>query len=149
MVEETAFLLSPEMERAQVAYTQEVAPDLEAYVDAEQIKRALFNLMKNAVQAMEPGGTLTVRAKAVEEEEAIEVEVVDNGPGIPAPVRARLFEPFFTTREKGSGLGLAIVRQSLEKNGGWVRLESIEGEGTTVRVFLPAGRIPIAEMEST
>ena len=87
--------------------------------------------------------------KAVEEEEAIEVEVVDNGPGIPAPVRARLFEPFFTTREKGSGLGLAIVRQSLEKNGGWVRLESIEGEGTTVRVFLPAGRIPIAEMEST
>ena len=135
------------MERAEVAYRQEVALDLEVYVDAEQIKRALFNLMKNAVQAMDPGGTLTVRAEA--EGEAISVEVADNGPGVPAQVRARLFEPFFTTKEKGSGLGLAIVRQSMEKNGGWLGLESTEGEGTTVRVFLPVGRKPVAEMEST
>ncbi len=147
MVEEAVFLLSPEMERAEVAYRQEVAHDLEVYVDAEQIKRALFNLMKNAVQAMDPGGTLTVRAEA--EGEAISVEVADNGPGVPAQVRARLFEPFFTTKEKGSGLGLAIVRQSMEKNGGWLGLESTEGEGTTVRVFLPVGRKPVAEMEST
>ena len=88
------------MERAEVTYRQEVAHDLEVYVDAEQIKRALFNLMKNAVQAMDPGGTLTVRAEA--EEDAIAVEVADNGPGVPAQVRARLFEPFLLVEFHGN-----------------------------------------------
>ena len=83
-------------------------------------------------------------AKAVEEEEAIEVEVVDNGPGIPAPVRARLFEPFFTTREKGSGLGLAIAKEVVEGHGGRLSFETrTAGEsdahkpGTTFQIEIP------------
>ena len=136
MIEDAVFMLAPEMERADVAYEQDIAPDLESFVDSEQIKRAVFNLMKNGVQAMNDGGTLSVRAER--SGDAVIMEVSDTGPGVPAEVKARLFEPFFTTREKGSGLGLAIVLQSVEKNRGRVSLVSTEGEGTTVRLVLPA-----------
>ncbi|MFT7695811.1 MAG: signal transduction histidine kinase, partial [Candidatus Latescibacterota bacterium] len=109
-------------------------------------KRALFNLMKNAVQAMRHGGQLQVRAQMVEGE--VLIEVVDNGPGIAEEVRARLFEPFFTTREKGSGLGLAVVSQTVEENGGRLELQSTQGEGTTVCVHLPSiDRVGHVEIE--
>ena len=135
LVEDAAFLLAPEMDKAGVRYRQEIASDLEGYVDPEQVKRALFNLMKNAVQAMRRGGELRMRGEKVNGEVVIEVE--DTGPGMSREVQDRLFEPFFSTREKGSGLGLAIVRQTLEKNQGRVELESRKGQGTTFRVILP------------
>ena len=136
LVEDAAFLLSPEMDEFGVIYEEQVGPELKAYVDAEQLKRALFNLMKNAVQAMEGGGTLTL--KAAEAGQEVKIDVVDTGPGIPPEVKARLFEPFFTTREKGSGLGLAIVQQAVERNGGRLQMSSAHGKGTTVSLFLPA-----------
>ena len=136
LVADAAFLLAPDMARAEVEYRTEFGEGLSVFVDPEQIKRALFNLMKNAVQAMRGGGVLMVRARAVKDE--VLVEVVDNGPGISAEVRARLFEPFFTTREKGSGLGLAVVSQTVEENGGHLDLHSTEGEGTTVGMYLPS-----------
>ncbi|MFC1526135.1 ATP-binding protein [Candidatus Latescibacterota bacterium] len=136
LVADVAFLLSPEMEAAGVEYRQDVAPDLKAYVDAEQIKRALLNLMKNAIQSMSEGGRLEVRAAATSDEVA--VAVIDTGPGIPEKAQGRLFEPFFTTRERGSGLGLAIVHQAVEKNRGSVEVTTIPGEGTTFTLHLPA-----------
>ena len=94
------------LDKAGIEYREQVAPDLVAYVDSEQVKRALVNLMKNAVQAMRDGGTLIVQAR--EENRQIVVEVVDNGPGISAAVCERLFEPFFTTKEVGKGTGLGF-----------------------------------------
>ena len=140
LVEDAAFLLSPEMERAGIAYVQNVDPELTAYVDPEQMKRAIFNLMKNAVQAMDDGGRITIKAAAAGSA-VVRIDVVDNGRGIDAAVRGRLFEPFFTTREKGSGLGLAIVQQAVETNRGRLHLSSVPGEGTTVSLHLPSKRI--------
>ena len=139
LVEDAAFLLSPEMERAAVEYLQQVPPDLALFADPEQIKRALVNLMKNGVQAMAgTGGRLSVRSAASGTGVGIEIE--DTGPGIPREVQARLFEPFFTTREKGSGLGLAIARQAVERNRGTIEIASEPGKGTRVTLHLPAAR---------
>ena len=102
--------------------------------DAAQIRRAVLNLARNAVQAAAPGPSvkLSVRkdgAHAV-------IEVWDRGPDIPDAVRARLFEPFFTTREKGTGLGLAFTREIARDHAGDVELSSGGGE-TSFRVKLP------------
>lgn len=135
LVGEAAFLVAPEMERCGVRYVEEVPEGLRAYVDPDALKRALVNLMKNAVQAMADGGTLTVRADGADGRVAF--QVADTGCGIPPEAMGRLFEPFFTTREKGSGLGLAIVRKAVEENGGTVEVESEPGRGTVIRVAVP------------
>ena len=138
LVADAAFLLAPEMQAAGIRYEEHVAPDLVCYIDAEQMGRALVNLMKNAVQAMRDGGHLTVRATA--EGEGVVVEVADNGPGMSEEVQARLFEPFFTTKEKGSGLGMALVALAVEKNRGWIEIDSRQGVGTVCRMRLPQSK---------
>ena len=147
LVDDARFLLSPEMEAAGVTFHTEVSPEARVYADPEQVRRAVVNLMKNAVQAMAgAGGSLAVRAVRAGREVALEVE--DTGAGMPEEVRQRLFEPFFTTREKGSGLGLAIVQQTAETNGGRVEVESTPGRGSTFRLVLPApGAVPVPETE--
>ncbi len=146
LVDDARFLLSPEMEAAGVTFHTEVAPESRVYADPEQVRRAVVNLMKNAVQAMAEGGSLTVRAVRTGPDVALEVE--DTGPGMPEEVRRRLFEPFFTTREKGSGLGLAIVQQTAETNAGRVEVESVPGRGSVFRLVMPApGAVPVPEPE--
>jgi signal transduction histidine kinase len=137
LVEDAAFLLAPEMEEAGVTFEGQVPPDLRAYADPEQIKRALLNLMKNGVQAMRQGGRLRVRGRVADGEVLVQVE--DTGAGISPEVQPRLFEPFFTTKEKGSGLGLATVRRTLEENGGRVELVRTTGYGTVFQLALPGG----------
>ena len=95
LVGDAIFLLAPEMEKAKISYRLDVPGDLEAVGDPEQIKRALFNLMKNAVQAMRDGGQLVVSSRL--EHDAVAVDVRDTGPGISPEIRQRLFEPFFST----------------------------------------------------
>ena len=138
LVGDAAFLLAPEMQAAGIRYEEHIAPNLTCYIDAEQMERALLNLMKNAVQAMRDGGHLTVRATARGEE--VVVEVADDGPGMSEEVQARLFEPFFTTKEKGSGLGMALVAQAVEENRGWIEIDSRLGEGTVCRLRLPQSK---------
>lgn len=135
LVDEAFFLLAPELDQANVEFVRELADGLQVCVDAEQIKRALFNLMKNGVQAMRQGGTLTVRSRRAGRE--AEVQIVDTGIGMTQEVQERLFEPFFTTRERGTGLGLAVVMRALEQNGGSIQVDSVQGRGTTCRVRLP------------
>ena len=146
LVDDARFLLSPEMEAAGVTFRTDIGPEARVYADPEQVKRAVVNLMKNAVQAMAGGGSLTVRAESAGPEVALEVE--DTGPGMPEEVRRRLFEPFFTTREKGSGLGLSIVQQAAETNAGRIEVESTPGWGSVFRLVLPApGAVAVTETE--
>jgi signal transduction histidine kinase len=141
VVEDAAFLLSPEMDSAGVTFRGEVSAGVRVHADAEQVKRAVVNLMKNGVQAMADGGTLTVRARHVGDTgDQVAIEVEDTGPGVPEEVRRHLFEPFFTTRERGSGLGLAIVQKTAETNAGHVEVDSQLGRGTIFRLVLPAVR---------
>ena len=136
LVEEAAFVLGPEMQESGVEFSSRVEAGLEAFVDGEQLRRAIVNLMKNAVQAMRQGGGLEVRASRAGRDVAVEVR--DDGPGLDEKTRARLFEPFFTTKEKGSGLGLAVVQQIVEVNGGRIEVEAPAAGGTVFTLYLPA-----------
>jgi signal transduction histidine kinase len=102
-----------------------------------QIEQVLINLMLNSIQAMQPGGLLSVRVLARPETGLGVVEVGDNGPGISAADQQRIFDPFFTTKSDGTGLGLSVSYSIIEKHDGTISLESASGVGTTFRVTLP------------
>ena len=135
LIDDCHFLLVPEMMKTRVELHRQVPPGLRVYADPEQLKRALFNLLKNGMQAMRKGGVLELRAREIGDQ--VEIEIEDSGVGMSREVRERLFEPFFTTREKGSGLGLAVVSRILEENQGKIEVESEQGGGTVIRLRLP------------
>ncbi|MEZ6018069.1 MAG: HAMP domain-containing sensor histidine kinase [Planctomycetota bacterium] len=104
--------------------------------DADELRRALINLVSNALEAMPDGGRLEVDVET--QGERVIVELRDTGSGLPPELQARLFEPYFTTRSSGTGLGLAIVRRIIEDLGGEVSLQNrTPGPGAVVRLSLP------------
>ncbi|HBP19512.1 MAG TPA: hypothetical protein DEA08_17195 [Planctomycetes bacterium] len=120
---------------------------LSARIDASELQHALVNLASNANHAMPRGGRLLLQARPSRPEEAAElggdyvvVEVSDTGVGMAPEVRERVFEPFFTTRAAGvgTGLGLSSVHGFVKQSGGHIGCESEEGQGTTIRLYLPA-----------
>jgi len=110
-----------------------------------ELRQVFANLVGNAIEAMNQGGTITLHAYEAREwrhgHRGVRVNVVDNGPGIPAALRPRIFEPFFTTKgESGTGLGLWIAQGIIEKHGGSLRVKTRTGQGssgTCFSVFLP------------
>jgi len=136
IVIDTVTLLGPEIDNREVKLEQHFADGLPiAPLDEVQVKQALVNLIKNAVQAMTQGGTLTLTTLA--EPDGVWVHVADTGGGIPQEKINRIFQPYFTTKEKGSGLGLMIVQRIVREHGGRIELESNTGEGTTFRIWFP------------
>lgn len=107
--------------------------------DETMLHRAILNLCKNSLEAMDNGGTLSVdvRTKAAGDSPAMIVSVHDTGPEIPEEIRSKIFNPFFTTKSEGTGLGLALVHQIIDSHGGSVTFSSQEGQGTTFLVSLP------------
>jgi two-component system CheB/CheR fusion protein len=103
--------------------------------DSAQLRRAMVNLVINAMQAMPNGGKLTVKAEANTDRVSISVE--DTGVGIPEEVKPNLFKPLFTTKSKGQGLGLTVVKRLIEGLNGTVNFESQEGNGTKFTIDLP------------
>jgi len=106
--------------------------------DRRLIERALVNLIENALQAVGERGQVRIRLAHREEPARVEIAVEDSGTGLSPEVRARAFEPFFSTRTGGSGLGLALVKKIAEDQGGGVALESPPGGGTRALLWLPA-----------
>jgi signal transduction histidine kinase len=127
-----------------------VAVDLSAgepvALDAGQARRALDNLMANAIDAMPHGGSLSVSTRLEEQGGAryVVVRVEDSGPGIPAENLPRIFEPFWTTKRmgKGTGLGLPITRTIVEAHGGFVRMQNGPGGGLTASLWFPVDGRP-------
>ncbi len=105
----------------------------------QEMRQVIWNLVLNAVQAMPGGGRMEVRTSTVQENGRayLAVAVSDQGDGVQAEDPMRVFEPFFTTREKGTGLGLAVVKRITESHGGTVRVESMPGRGSTFTLFFP------------
>ena len=103
--------------------------------DADQIKQVLINLIKNAVEAMPQGGTITIRTRG--NAKGIFVEVQDTGKGITPEHLNEIFNPFFTTKEKGTGLGLAVSLKILNDHNGELLVSSQVGEGSVFTVRLP------------
>jgi PAS domain S-box-containing protein len=136
VVVKTLELLQPELNNRGLQVKSRLARQLPITpIDPRQIQQVLVNLIKNAMQAMTRGGTLTLQTG--ESSDGIWVSVADTGGGIPQEQINRIFEPFFTTKEKGSGLGLMIVQRIVRAHGGRIELESQVGRGTTFRIWLP------------
>ena len=110
-------------------------PAIEA--DADQLKWAFTNLVKNAAQAIDQGGTIAVEGFVDADADAIRVEVRDTGMGMSPETAERAFIPFFTTKDKGTGLGLAIVKRLVEHHRGTIECTSRQGGGTTFALKLP------------
>lgn len=139
---------------ADIDFRTSLQPDLwPVMADAAQLENALVNLAINARDAMSNAGTLMVEAVNVPGEagdaarrksplsnDRVRISVIDDGSGMSEVVRARVFEPFFTTKDvgRGSGLGLSMVYGFIQQSEGHVDIESQEGEGTTVSLYLPA-----------
>lgn len=113
--------------------------DLQLRVDRAQIKRALGNLLANAIEAMDGTGRISLSADLVKTAESryCRVRLVDTGRGIPPEIGEKIFAPYFTTKETGTGLGLAIALRIVEDHGGSLRFESEEGVGTSFYMDLP------------
>ena len=115
-----------------------VAPGLPlAFVDPLLISRALTNVIENALHAMPTGGRLRFEAGPSAARGMLELRVSDTGVGMDAAARARIFEPYFSTKTTGTGLGLTIAKRNVEANGGTVAVESEAGVGTTVILTMP------------
>jgi signal transduction histidine kinase len=143
-------LLAYELRTDSVEVVVDLAEDLPVlWADGHQLHQVLVNLVGNAHHAMRrrPGTKrITVQGRLDRERSTVRLAVGDTGPGIPAGVRARIFEAFFTTKPagEGTGLGLSLCRSIIEEHGGTIAVESVEGTGTTFVIDLPVTRPPAA-----
>ena len=110
----------------------------ELRLDPDQLKRALINLVDNAIEAMERQGRLTVATEYDRAQGLVRLSVADEGPGVPAEDKERLFEPHFSTKQRGSGLGLAIVSRIVQEHHGVLRVEANQPHGAVFVIELPA-----------
>jgi len=133
-------LVQHQTELNNVQLQPQLAEDLpQVQCDPAQIEQLLLALMMNAIDALPHGGNLWVRSRMVPEVSSVQLEVQDDGVGIPAEILPNLFEPFFTTKEKGHGvgLGLAISKGIAERHRGRIDVESKPGQGTKFTITLP------------
>jgi two-component system NtrC family sensor kinase len=109
----------------------------EVMASTNQMRQVMLNMLKNAKEAMPKGGTLTV--KTSKEVNKVLIHIQDTGVGIPEEIRDKIFEAFFTTKQKvkGVGLGLSVCYGIIKDHGGEIKVESEEGKGTTFRIRLP------------
>jgi len=136
-LQEVLALTRSQLLKSQVEVSVELAPELPTVSGSvEQLKQVFLNLILNALQAMPDGGVFTVRGSA--ESGHARLSFADSGPGIPAELRDRIFNPFFTTRSGGTGLGLAITQRIVTAHGGSLSVDSHPGQGATFVVDLPA-----------
>lgn len=150
--------LQPILRRQGITVEVAARAPVSLQVDAQQLLQVLTNLIVNAMQAAQKGGAVVqVVVDEVDAEPPTGVHakagryarlaVVDHGVGIPADALPRLFEPFFSTRSEGTGLGLAVVDGIVREHHGWIRVESVVGEGTRFEVFLPSEGPQAADAE--
>lgn len=137
LLRETLSLIEPELEERNVKVSLELAASAPLLsLDGGQIKQALYNLLKNAFQALPAsGGRIDILSKVTDYE--LTLTIRDHGTGISPEVMGSLFEPYQSTKKSGSGLGLLIVRRIVREHGGEIEIESTAGEGTTVTISLP------------
>jgi signal transduction histidine kinase len=148
LAREVIRLLAADFKTHGVEFREELDPGLpEVEIDARQFKQALINLLVNARQVLRNGGEVAVRSGTGSRGE-VQLEIVDNGPGIPAEARERIFEVFYSSRGGGTGLGLPIAKQIVERHGGTIDVESAVDAGTTFRIRLGRCQTPSAGFEA-
>jgi PAS domain S-box-containing protein len=141
LVRSIASFVTREMEGSRVSIVLDVEEGLPPVaIDEQQIRQALLNLLRNAREAMPEGGHIFLAAER--RGDGVEVRVRDEGPGIPDAERERIFDLFYTTKERGTGLGLPLTQQIVVAHGGHIRCEGGPGRGTTFDLWLPIADEP-------
>ncbi len=131
--------LEPELTQRQIRVVREIdGPLPEIAVDADMLYQAFLNLILNALQAMGSDGQLTIVLRVVDQ--WLYLQLSDTGPGIDAAVMDKVWDPFFTNKEKGTGLGLGIVQNIIEAHNGRILLDNAESGGARVQIKLPLQR---------
>jgi len=157
VVEDTVKLVERPANLADIAIELELDPGLPpVWLDANLVKQVIMNMLVNAQHAMDGGGRINVRTRrfptplASEPGKAevpmVELSIADTGCGISEKNLKRIFDPFFTSKEvgKGTGLGLSVSHGIVKAHGGLIKVDSVEGQGTTFRVYLPLDGAPAA-----
>jgi len=111
--------------------------------DPQQVHQVLLNLVKNAMEAMPEGGEITITSRV--REDKVEIDIADTGVGLTPEAAGKIFQPYFTTKEKGTGLGLAICQGIISEHGGAISVTSTPGQGTTFTIQLPLEEAPVVE----
>ncbi len=143
LLREVQGLMSPDLESREVKLLAESSPELLIRADSGHLKQVLVNLVRNAAEAIDGAGTVTLRARPARaplggrEIDAVILEVADDGKGITPEVEKHLFDPFFSTKETGTGLGLSIAARIVERHGGTLQYQTRPGHGTTFGIILP------------
>ncbi len=154
IVNEVLPLFSRKLKDNNITVRERYSRDLKSiFVDFNQIQQVIFNLVLNAIEAMQEGGELQIRARLPEETQPLidrrqripklfsdvynEITISDNGSGMDEDTLNKVFNPFYTTKANGTGLGLSIVYQIIREHGGQITVESLVGKGTTFKILLP------------
>jgi PAS domain S-box-containing protein len=153
LLERVALLTEETARTRQLSIVRRYDPSLPPVMgDEDRLVQVFHNLVRNAMEAMAEGGKVTLATRVSlnplfgkvdlggGSRSMVEVQVIDEGSGIPTATRARIFDPFFTTKAHGLGLGLAICHQILDQHRGAIDVQSEEGRGTAVTCFLPVAR---------
>jgi PAS domain S-box-containing protein len=136
LVQESVSFLENEIRDRNILVEQELRSDLPLLeVDRNQLKQAFYNVIKNAFQAMQQDGLLSIRTDL--ENDWVAITFADSGGGISQESMSKIFEPYFTTKASGTGLGLLIVRRIVQEHGGEIDLVSDEGKGLVFTIRLP------------
>jgi two-component system sensor histidine kinase HydH len=130
--------LQPEIDRLHIAVERQyLLNGIPQMADADLLHQAFLNLLLNAIQAMPQGGSLKVSTALGPKSQGSRISIQDSGQGIDPEMVKKVFNPFFTTKEKGSGLGLPIVKSIIESHQGAIKIESERGQGTVLTIELP------------
>jgi two-component system, sporulation sensor kinase E len=147
VIESAVNFLAPELNDRRIKTRLQLHDSLPLLrLDPNQLKQAFYNLIKNAVQAMGTGGSLTIRSDLSEYDAVVTFE--DTGRGMSPETVAAMHEAWFTTRKTGVGLGMLIVRRIMREHGGELRIDSSEGKGTRITLTLPRGPRPVRFLEA-
>ncbi len=152
LLSDIIILMESEYTAAKVVVLSDLHHDLpELTIDGDRIKQVLMNIILNAIQAMEGGGTLTVISRPAEEAKQVEIIVRDTGCGIPEEDLDKIFDPYFTTKDTGTGLGLAMAYKIIQAHGGKFHITSEDEVGSTVRLELKdnPGLVPNRQMRNS
>lgn len=145
LLDDTCDFLKNHMNKYKIQLVRDFKPSSTTIInlDKNQFRQALLNIILNAIDSMESGGTLTIRTQ-LEENHPHEgnpkliIEIMDTGKGIPQDQINRIFEPFYSQKPSGTGLGLPISKTTIENHHGEIQIKSSEGHGTTAIIILPA-----------
>jgi signal transduction histidine kinase len=137
LAKEIVDLMAPQAKVARIAMRLETPPQPACFrADTDMLKQAILNLISNAMEAMKNGGDLRVSVDVPDG--SVSLEIADSGPGIPADLRDKVFQLYFTTKTRGSGIGLALTYRAVQLHNGTIGFTSEEGRGTTFRLQFPA-----------